>query len=440
VLESLQSLIPQQVEPRFLLYPNTFKRRRKLPYAKLLTTILSLCASGKTSGVQTKIDEIFRHATRNGLWNDCDGIHRSALTKARAHVSWTAFENLYHKTVQLAQTFPSDEKFLWHSMPIHAIDGSKYTLPATDKLRSEFDPDSGFEHKGKGHFPQCLVTTAVDVLQHMPIARTIAPVNTSERAQAALILPMLPPGGVNLYDRGYPSYDYIVEHQRIYTGFFLFRCPAQSTFAAVQRFVQSKKEEDTIYIFPSGRMKKSLHIKEMLDRKTIKLRVIKLLAPDGTLSVLLTNLHSRQRFPREEIIDLYFRRWAVETYYRDEKESMQIETFHSKTPNGIRQELYASVTMTVITHVVSMIATQNDPENADARPQFKNALVTIAREAAILTSTNPVVALSIFEEILRAIARIRYYRPKKRRPTRPRVCKQPPKKWTFFRKEKLAHA
>ena len=162
----------------------------------------------------------------------------------------------------------------------------------------------------------------------MPIARNIAPANTSERAQAALILPQLPSGGVNMHDRGYPSYDYIDEHLKSYDGYFLFRCPATSTFAAVKRFIQSQKEEDSIYILPSGSMKKSRDLTEMLDRRVIKLRVIKLLSSDGTLSVLLTNLHNRKRYPREEIIDLYFRRWAVETYYRDEKETMQIETFH----------------------------------------------------------------------------------------------------------------
>jgi hypothetical protein len=255
-----------------------------------------------------------------------------------------------------------------------------------------------------------------------------------------LILPLLPHGGVNMYDRGYPSYDYIDEHRKTYDGYFLFRCPARSTFAAVERFVHSNRQEDIIWILPSGRMKKAPAFVEMLDPNAIKLRVIKLRAPDGSLSVLLTNLHGRRRFPTEEIIALYFQRWDVETYYRDEKETMRIETFHSRTPNGIRQELFASVTMAVIVHMLSMLASNDGPHKAEARPQFKNALITIAREAAVLTAANPAVALSIFEDILRAIARVRYYRPKKRRPSCPRVCKQPPNKWTFYRAGRMAHA
>ena len=37
------------------------------------------------------------------------------------------------------------------------------------------------------------------------------------------------------------------------------------------------------------------------------------------------------------------RRWEIEGYYRDEKVVMEIEKFHTKTINGILQELYAAI-------------------------------------------------------------------------------------------------
>jgi hypothetical protein len=440
--ESLRALVPQQVDPRHLLNPSAFQRQRKLPYPRLITTVLSLAAGGKSTGVQTKVDELFRGARRSGLWKGCDGLHRSAVTKARAHVSWTAFEEVFHRSVDLAlsQLRPSNE-YLWHGMSVYAIDGSKYTLPASEELRAVFDPDSGFQHGGKGHFPQCLVSTAVDVFRHIPVARTVAPANTSERAEAALILPRLPSRQIAMYDRGYPSYDFIDQHRKDYNGYFLFRCPATSTFGAVQRFIKSGKEEDTIWIVPSGHLQKCISLKDKISNKAIKLRVIKLKSPDGTLSVLLTNLFGEKRFTREEIINLYFRRWAVETYYRDEKETLRIETFHSTSSNGIRQELFASAAMATMTHILSIKAAEQFPSSAPtARPQFKNALITLAHEAAILVPVNPIAALTIFDDILRSIAKVKYYRPKKPRPSRPRVCKKPPNKWTFYRARRMTHA
>lgn len=401
-----------------------------------------MTAGGKASGVQTKIEELFRTSARNGLWDNCNGLHRSALTKARAKISWTAFENLFYQAVAQAHTlFPLAAEHLWHGMSVYAIDGSKYTLPSSVALRQEFDPSSGLQHCGKGHFPQALVSTAIDVLRHLPIARTVMPVNTSERAQASLILPHLPVNGIAMYDRGYPSYDFIRQHQEHYAGFFLFRCPAQSTFAAVQRFVKSGKEEDVLWLVPtSDQLKKTIPLNDRFQQTGVKIRVIKLRAPDGKLSVLLTNLFGSKRFSKEEIINLYFRRWDIETYYRDEKETFHIETFHSMSANGIRQELFASVTMAVITQMLTTLAADECNVPTDARPQFKNALITIAHEAAVLIPNDPVIALRLFKDILKSIARVKYYRPKKHRSSAPRVCKHPPNKWAFYRAEKLANA
>ncbi len=52
-----------------------------------------------------------------------------------------------------------------------------------------------------------------------------------------------------LFDRGYPSYKLIkclLEHNQ--SPEFVFRCPASSTFSAVEKFVQSGKQEAIIYL------------------------------------------------------------------------------------------------------------------------------------------------------------------------------------------------
>ncbi len=56
-----------------------------------------------------------------------------------------------------------------------------YLLHATPEIRNEFDPDSGLENDGKGHYPQCLVSTAYDVFRRMPIGRVVNPCDSSER-------------------------------------------------------------------------------------------------------------------------------------------------------------------------------------------------------------------------------------------------------------------
>lgn len=160
---------------------------------------------------------------------------------------------------------------------------------------------------------------------------------------------------------------------------------------------------------------------------------------DGTLSVLLTNLFDKTEFSRESIIKLYFRRWTVEEYYRDEKVYLEVEKFHSKNCNGIRQELFAAMIMSVIARIL-MVLSSNKEDSQVVEPQFKNAVMTIAAEAIVLTPDKPEKAARIFKEVLNEIRRVKYYRPKKSRPSKPRVTKKAKNKWIKDRKGKLKNA
>ena len=387
-----------------------------------------LAAGGKSQGVDGKSGAFFRYARRSGLWPEAEAVHRSAVTKARAKLSWTAFERLHRDAVRLAyEVWPASEEDTWQGLSVFAIDGSKYDLPASPALRAAFDPDSGLDQPGKGHYPQCLVSTVQDVFRRLPIARTIRPIaNANEREELKALLPFIPAGGVLLCDRGYPSYDLIDFVSRHYRGYWLFRGPAQATFPAVERFVQSGREDELVSLMPP-------------QGEAITVRAIRLQSPDGTLSVLLTNLLNAQRFPAAAIIALYFRRWAVETQYRDEKTSLDIETFHSQTENGIRQELFAILLVAVIARVLMVLITDRDHPSA-AEPQLKHAIITVATEAAVLTPHCPALALVIFAELLNEIARVRYYPPKTTRTSQPRVSRQPISKWQLSKTKRLMNA
>lgn len=465
-------LIPNKISPHYKQKEKDFSRKRKLPLSRIIIFILFITVSGKSKGVDTKSGEFFRNARRSGLWPDAKAVHRGSVSKRRNKVDWKIFEDIFHDAVNLAyELWPGSElseseseapqnsnsKYLWKGMSVFAIDGSKYTLPATTEIRKEFDPKSGFQYKNKGHYPQCLVSTAYDVFRRLPVARTIVPVNSSEREQVKQLLQHIPQNNLLLYDRGYPSYELIKYLNENYSGYYIFRCPASETFPAVEKFLESKEQEDIIQISPTQKSKKKFPKDERKKLGPIKLRVIRMIAPDGTVSVLLTNLFDKTQFSRESIIELYFRRWRVEEYYRDEKIYLEVEKFHSKNCNGIRQELFAALIMSVIARILMVIpstSTSNSNSNPtlpDAgskesspepgpEPQFKNAVMTIAAEAVVLAPEKPEKAVKIFREVLDEIRRVKYYRPKKPRPSMPRVTKKAKNKWIKGRTKKLKGA
>jgi len=436
-MDKLLNIIPKAMEPERKLAESYFTRNRELTFPKLITFILYLTASGKSKGVDTKSGEFFKNAKRSGMWLDARAVHRSSVTKARGKIPWEVFQDLLQKAVGIAyELWPQRPGDQWHGMNVYATDGSKDDLPATEKIRKEFDPQSGLQYVGKGHFPQCLVSTLYDVFRQLPIARTVTGLNGSEREEAKNLLPFVPSGSVWLFDRGYPSYELILYLMEHFCGYFLFRCPASGTFPAVEAFIRTGKQEDIIWITPSNNFMNSVSPKERKTLKSIKLRVIRLVSPDGTISVLLTNLFNKTEFPASEIIDLYFKRWGVEGYYRDEKVVLEIEKFHGKTPNSIRQELFAVMIMSVIARTLMSVSLEAFPGLQEF--QFKHAIMTIASEAAVLVPNDPEKAAQIFEELIQEISRVKYYRKKGPRPSEPRVNKRPLNKWCSGKTKKVA--
>jgi hypothetical protein len=291
-----------------------FSRRRKLPLAHLIVVLLSLAASGRDAGVATKLAAFFTLARRSGLWPGEHSPHRSALTKARAKLPWQVLDILLRRFIALAyEVFPPREEYQWRGLSVFAFDGSTYTLPATEAMRQAFDPQSGLASPGRGHYPQCLVMTAYDVLRRLPVGRTICALQEGdERAQAQRLLPLLPPKSVSLFDRGFPSYGFLhALHPHAYR--YVMRCPATSTFPAVEAFVRSGRAETSLWLTPSDTFKRHLTPTQRRTRTALRLRAFRLAAPAGTVSVLLTNLVDPRRFPRTAIIALYWPKYSEAT-------------------------------------------------------------------------------------------------------------------------------
>jgi Transposase DDE domain len=320
-------------------------------------------------------------------------------------------------------------------LSVFAFDGAQDHLPATEAVRQAFDPQSGLEYPGRGHYPQCLGTTAYDVFRRLPVGRTVC-------EQAQHLLPLLPPNSLSLFERGFPSYGFLYDlHQP--SRLYLMRGPATSTFPAVEAFRRRGRAETRLWLTPSDTFKRSLTPPQRRTLAPLRLRAIRLEAPAGTVSVLLTNLVDLRRFPRAAIIALYWRRWAVETHYRDEKTLQHIEQLHRHTPHGIRQELFALLSGCVIARTLTALSVPSEAiatAQSLVQPQLKNALMSFAREAALLTPAHPEKALVILQELLNAIRQVKYYKPKSQRPSRPRVNKQPANKWQSDRQRKLKEA
>lgn len=413
----------------------TFVRDRKLSFKNTIATILSIVNSGKNRGLDGKIDDLITRANQNQLWPASVRFDRSSIYKARKNIDWKEFESILHAAASVAKKrWKNKAQETWCGMSVFAMDGSLYTLPATDAMRKEFDPRSGLHNAGKGHYPQCLVETAYDVFSHLPVARVVLPCKSSERDAAKQLLPFIPSGNVTMFDRGYPGFDFINNLRDNYDGYFLIRSSATGTFKEIIVFVDSGKDDVIVTIKPNSGYLSKLSSEQAAQCQPLTVRLIRLKSPDGTISVLITNMLNKTKFCLASIKNLYYDRYRIEEYFRHEKCVIEIEHFHTKDPNGIRQELLAAAIVSIIARLMVNITTN---QHQAGRPQFKNAVLTLALDAALLTASCIGVATIYFNKLLGRIARIKYYKPKKKRRPYPRVTMGNPNKWIRDRKQVL---
>ncbi|HEX2970915.1 MAG TPA: transposase [Tepidisphaeraceae bacterium] len=108
-------------------------------------------------------------------------------------------------------------------------------------------------------------------------------------------------------------------------------------------------------------------------------RLIRYQRPGFRPSWLLTSLMDTHLCSREELVDLYHRRWSIETIYREWKHSLYIQNLRSQTPRGILKEVYTQLMISNLTRW-QMTEAAEGTDDAPVNLSFLAAL-TLERKA-----------------------------------------------------------
>ena len=154
----------------------------------------------------------------------------------------------------------------------------------------------------------------------------------------------------------------------------------------------------------------------------ITARLMQYQIPGFRPSWLLTSLLDPEVCSREELIDLYHRRWQMETIYREWKHALNIENLRSHTPAGIFKEAYAQLILSNLVRWVMTEAAQGttlhpvDLSYVTALTAVKNSLLQMLR-------CRPDRIAMMYEQLLLAVRSA----PIRKRPGRsyPRPYDQP---------------
>ena len=313
-----------------------FIRNRKISYHDCVKFII--WNNGRNNDVE--LAEFFKLFKNKKF----ETISRQAIGKQRMYIKPELFINLYKKfTDDIYGEHKHFSKIKGYI--VAACDGSIFDLPNVTLTRLEFKIKNHNEF-GKERI-RARVSGMLDVNSKFMLTTKIVEKTVKETTLAMEHLNDLKKRlditkFIAIYDRAYKSYELMLFTEKLNSK-FLIRVP-KNTFIQQRRKI--KGNDKIIEINLTNSIIKEIENEEIKklakEMGRYKLRIIEITLINGTTEVLATNLDSDE-FTLEELIELYGKRWSIETGFKKLKSQIMIERFSGHRRRIIEQDFYASI-------------------------------------------------------------------------------------------------
>lgn len=306
-----------------------FTRKSLLNFKNLFHFLTNI----RTSSNQTELNNYFKDLNNEVIASS--PLTGEAVCIARKKILPTAFSAM-NKLV-CDEFYRIAEVKLWHGHRLFAVDGSTLELPEVPELVTHFGREKDNFHRTP---ILARISQIYDLLNEIIYSSEIAPYKSSEKAAAIKHMQHLKPSDLVLYDRNYPSKEFLVLHKKLKLQYCM-RTPIHS-WLCVREFLASG-EKDAIIELKSDRTLRKFIKHYDVDEQPIKLRLLKIDIGGDQPEVLMTSLLDQEKYDYSEFKALYFLRWGVETSFCRLKEASAIEAFSAKSVEGIKQDFYGRI-------------------------------------------------------------------------------------------------
>ena len=399
--------------------------RRNGPRQSLIL-LLSVIQSGVDRiGVKAAKLVVMDQMSRVLKWNNGAVPSVSAIARALHKLKPAHLESVIAVGLE-AVTKAFGPHLLQHGYRLVAIDGVRMNTQRTTVLARLFGRPK-YERTKKAHQPQALVVIARCVRTGVILAQEVVGHKGSERACARKMCNKLAKMGriLVLFDRGFPSRVLIGQLHEIGIKYLVRMCGGKSTWSEIQEHTSDGKAKD---IRINVRLKKgngtSYHdfVRAIItgkgkpgrprsDRKQQRM-------------ILFTNLTGKY-WSTQRLVAMYFRRWDIETSFREDKRLLGSTNSRAKTKNAFTNELLSLHIYRIIMAIIAAITVKKTGmptwENDRAERLVTTQLIVTAWVIIEMAITSPPQGVDKMTDFIREIIRD----SQKKRPGRSakRICK-----------------
>lgn len=306
-------------------------RVRRLPAQQVVWLVIGLA--------------LYRHLSIKEVLDDLDlalpeledrFVTASAACQARQRLGAEPLHWLFQTS---AKAWHSEDHatYQFHGMSLLAMDGTTLRLADSAANREHFGAQ-GYANSKVANFPQTRGVTLMAVPTHLVLDARFGHYKTGEMSYAKELLPSIPDDSLTIFDRGFLAAELLCNlvDQGTHRHYLI---PAKSN--TKWKLIDGTDEDGTVEMEVSDA---AMRLDATLP-STWRARAIRIEDGKGELVYLLTSLMDRKLFKAKQLVDCYWRRWAIETSYRELKHTMlgSAQTLRSMTVEGVIQEIWGAL-------------------------------------------------------------------------------------------------
>lgn len=304
-------------------------RRRRLPAEQVIWLVVGMALY--------RHDSIQEIVSKLGLAlpdRKSATVAPSAIPKARRRLGEEPLQLLFEKTGREWARRSADQH-RWRGLAVYGFDGTSLRTPDTQENLNTFGRTNS--RRGESAFPTIRLVALQALRSHLIAATSFGGFNdVSEIELAEQLYDQIPDDSVTIVDRNFVNARALIPLMEGGTN--------RHWIVRKRSNMRMKKLEhvaDGEWIVEMNVSRELLAKNPMLP-KTWRGRAI-LWAPQGKQArYYLTSLLDHEKFPAQEIVEMYRERWEIELGFGEIKTTMldSEPTLRSKSPEGIRQELW----------------------------------------------------------------------------------------------------
>jgi len=340
----------------------------------------------------------------------------AAYCRARARLPLSEFPKALKATAQAAQQHACPATFL-QARTLKVVDGATVTLPDTPKNRQAYPP---FQSTGPS-FPILRIVVLFSLLSGAILQLACGNSSSADLPLLGSLLHQLARGDILLGDRGFGNFIMLAVLQGLKLDLDFIGRSARKVDGRKRHKRLGKN--DWLH-----RWKKTSNPSLWLPRaqwialpQELLVRVVR-----GSLYqkgfrvrqvTLVTTLLDPKRYPAQEILQAYLRRWRLEMSLDDLKTTLQMEMLRSRSPDLVHKELYTRLIAHNLMRCLMAQAAQQGRVPLE-RISFKGSLDALRHFAqAISQAHSRKKRQQLWQELLRILAAdLVHERPGRREP------------------------